>query len=124
MIEHIHPGDFDTWLRQAQTAALARGTTAPPPLILDVRETHELQIAALPPAPDAGYELLHIPMNTVPGRLDTLDPDRPIACLCHHGGRSQRVAEYLKHQGFERVVNISGGIEAWAIQRDPSIPRY
>jgi rhodanese-related sulfurtransferase len=128
MIEHIHPGDFDTWLRQAQAATQAQGADSPGPLVLDVREAHELQIAALRPAADAGFELLHIPMNTVPGALDQLDPDRPsqrqIACLCHHGGRSLRVAEYLRHQGFEHVVNISGGIEAWAAQRDPSIPRY
>lgn len=128
MIEHIHPGDFDTWLRQAQAATQARGVDAPVPLVLDVREAHELQIAALRPDAGAGYALLHIPMNTVPGALDQLDLDRPsqrpIACLCHHGGRSLRVAEYLRHQGFERVVNISGGIEAWAAQRDPSIPRY
>lgn len=128
MIQHIHPGDFDTWLRQAQAATQAQGPDAPGPLVLDVREAHELQLAALRPAADAGYELLHIPMNTVPGALDRLDLDRPsqrqIACLCHHGGRSLRVAEYLRHQGFEHVVNISGGIEAWAAQRDPSIPRY
>jgi len=53
-----------------------------------------------------------------------LDTDRPIACLCHHGSRSQHVANFLKENGFETVVNISGGIHAWSNEVDPSVPQY
>jgi rhodanese-related sulfurtransferase len=113
-IQAFTPGDFDDWLRQSPKA-----------LVLDVREADELRVAALPaPAADAGYELRHIPMNEVPGRLNELDPERPIACLCHHGMRSMRVAQFLAQQGFGQVANITGGIDAWAAQRDPRVPRY
>ncbi|MEK9952758.1 MAG: rhodanese-like domain-containing protein [Curvibacter sp.] len=114
MIDHIHPGDLDTWVRKVQ----AHGR----PLVLDVREPQELQQARLQPAAD--YDLVHIPMGVIPPRLNELDPSRPVACLCHHGGRSARVAEFLRHQGFTHVVNITGGINAWSVQVDPSVPRY
>ena len=63
-------------------------------------------------------------MNTIPARLAELDAGRPVACLCHHGGRSQRVAMFLAQQGFANVANIAGGIDAWSQERDPSVPRY
>jgi rhodanese-related sulfurtransferase len=47
-----------------------------------------------------------------------------VACLCHHGARSQRVAMFLAQQGFGEVANIAGGIDAWSAERDPSVPRY
>jgi rhodanese-related sulfurtransferase len=50
--------------------------------------------------------------------------DRPIACLCHHGARSQRVAMFLAHQGYTDVANVAGGIDAWSRERDPGIPLY
>ena len=89
--------------------------------MLDVREPGELQASSVTPA---GFELVHIPMNEIPGRLGQLDPGRSVACLCHHGTRSQRVAMFLQANGFDRVANIAGGIEAWARERDPSVPRY
>lgn len=114
MIEHIHPGDFKDWIEKAK----AHGR----PLILDVREASELQQASLTAA--AGYDLVHIPMGVIPPRVAELDPARPVACMCHHGGRSMRVAEFLQHQGFKHVANISGGINAWSLQVDPRVPRY
>ena len=47
-----------------------------------------------------------------------------VACLCHHGARSQRVASFLAAQGFTHVANIAGGIDAWSAERDPRVPRY
>jgi rhodanese-related sulfurtransferase len=44
--------------------------------------------------------------------------------LCHHGVRSQQVAMFLARQGFEHVVNIAGGIDAWSIERDASVAQY
>jgi rhodanese-related sulfurtransferase len=63
-------------------------------------------------------------MNEIPARLAELPQDRPIACLCHHGARSQRVALFLAQQGYTDVANIAGGIDAWAREHDPGIPRY
>lgn len=113
MIESIHPGDLNIWLEQAK----AHGR----PLVLDVREPHEVQTASVKAD---GFDLVHIPMGVIPPRLHELDPSRPVACLCHHGGRSMRVAAFLEHQGFAHVANITGGINAWSTQLDPSVPRY
>jgi rhodanese-related sulfurtransferase len=90
------------------------------PVLLDVREGWECQTASVAPA---GLHFVHMPMQTIPARLDELDKARPIACLCHHGGRSMQVAAFLQQQGFE-VINVAGGIHAWATQVDPSIPVY
>lgn len=111
MIDQVRPGELDAWL-QAQTG---------PAVMLDVREPAELRAASVQAQ---GFELLAIPMNDIPARLAQLDPERPVACLCHHGTRSQRVAMYLANNGFDRVANIAGGIEAWSQERDPAVPRY
>jgi rhodanese-related sulfurtransferase len=71
-----------------------------------------------------GYNLLAIPMALVPVRLADLDPDLPIACLCHHGARSMQIARFLVGNGFSKVANIAGGIEAWAIELDTTVARY
>ena len=63
-------------------------------------------------------------MQTIPARLADLKRDQPIAVLCHHGGRSMQVAMFLQQQGFTRLVNVAGGIDAWSRQVDPSVPRY
>lgn len=86
-------------------------------VLLDVREPHELQAAALPDA-------LHIPMRQIPSRLHEIDANAEIAVLCHHGGRSERVAQFLAVQGFPNVHNVAGGIDAYAKRIDSSIPRY
>ena len=115
MIAQVSPTQFAAWRDAASTA----------PVVLDVREPWELQTASV--APD-GFTLLHVPMQSIPARLaelqDSYDADQPIACLCHHGIRSQQVANYLAQHGFTDVVNLQGGIAAWAQQVDASIPRY
>jgi rhodanese-related sulfurtransferase len=111
MIPQVRPSEFDDWL-QSQPQ---------PPLLLDVREPWEVQTAAVVPQ---GFEVVAIPMNQVPARLGELPRDRPIACLCHHGARSQRVATFLEQQGYQDVANITGGIELWSRERDPAVPRY
>lgn len=87
------------------------------PVILDVREPEEVALARFPRA-------IHIPMNDLPSRLAELDPDRETVVVCHHGIRSAQVAIYLSRSGFEHVSNLSGGIDAWADEADPSTPRY
>ena len=111
MIAQVRPSELDDWL-QAQDGA---------PLVLDVREGWELQTASIRPE---GFELLAIPMGEVPARLADLPQDRPLAVLCHHGGRSQRVALFLEQQGYTHVANIAGGIDAWSQERDNGVPRY
>ena len=89
----------------------------PAPLLLDVREEDEVRLCALPGS-------LHIPMNLIPLRHNELPDDVPIIVYCHHGIRSLNVARYLAHVGFKNVANLQGGIDAWARQIDPSLPRY
>jgi rhodanese-related sulfurtransferase len=93
---------------------MERGDT---PLVLDVREPEEVALAPFPQA-------RHIPMGEVPSRLAELDPERETVVVCHHGIRSAQVAGYLARMGFERVLNLTGGIDAWSVSVDPSVPRY
>ncbi len=86
-------------------------------LLLDVREPDELAIASIPWA-------TAIPMGEVKLRLDELPKDKPIAVLCHSGGRSGRVTAFLNENGFPNAVNVAGGIDAWSATVDPSVPTY
>ena len=113
MITQIRPSELSSWLASARTHG--------EPLVLDVREPSELRTASVN-AKD--FTLLTIPMGTVPARLAELDPTQPIACLCHHGSRSMQVASYLQARGFAHVANIAGGIDAWSLELDTSVPRY
>ena len=109
-MQQISPSQLAAWANaQAQR-----------PVLLDVREGWELQTAS---ATASELDLVHMPMQTIPARLAELDRARPIACLCHHGGRSMQVAHFLAGHGYE-VVNVAGGIHAWSAQLDPSIPVY
>lgn len=114
MIDQIRPRELSSWLARHQHAG--------PALVLDVREPAEWRTASIQPA--EGFTLLNMSMASVPPRLSELNPDTPIACLCHHGGRSMQVAQFLRNQGFSRVANIAGGIHAWADEVDTSIPQY
>jgi rhodanese-related sulfurtransferase len=111
MVDQVRPSDLTAWLQaQPRTG-----------LVLDVRGPAEVKFSSIRPA---GFELLVIPMNDIPARLAELDPARPVAVLCHRGSRSDRVAKYLASNGFATVANIAGGIDAWSLERDPSVPRY
>jgi sulfur-carrier protein adenylyltransferase/sulfurtransferase len=84
--------------------------------ILDVREPYEYQIANI------GGRL--IPQNDVPQRLAEIDRDREIVVQCRSGGRSQKIAEFLKQAGYPKVVNLAGGILAWSDEIDPTVRKY
>lgn len=112
----IRPAHLQEWLQQAR--AKTPGST---PIVLDVREPWELQTAAVKPD---GFELIHMPMRSVPARYMDLEKHQPIACLCHHGARSAQVVHFLMQNGFTEVVNIHGGINAWSHERDPGVPAY
>jgi len=88
-----------------------------PPLLLDVREPWEYGICRL-------EEAVLIPMHQVPARLAELDPQRETVVICHHGIRSYQVARYLEQRGFTRIINLQGGIAAWARDVDSAMPSY
>jgi len=104
-LSEIDPGELKRRLSQGER-----------PLILDVREGWEIATASIPGT-------LNIPMGDIPSRLTELDPDREVIVMCHHGVRSAQIAMYLARNGFEQVLNLAGGIDAWS-EVDPSVPRY
>lgn len=88
-----------------------------PPLLVDVRQPNEFQYcriegAMLKPLPQIGQWSAE------------LDPEQEIVLQCHTGVRSAQAVMFLRQRGFKRVVNLRGGIEAWSLQVDPSVPRY
>jgi rhodanese-related sulfurtransferase len=87
--------------------------------LLDCREPQEVATARIAGA-------VHLPMREIPSRLAELESHRaePIVVHCHHGGRSLRVTQYLRQQGFPAVQNLAGGIDAWSLEIDSSVPRY
>lgn len=107
-MEHITAPELAQWLSDSSKN---------PPFLLDVREPWE-------------YETCHIhqaqlmPMSGLPLRLEELDRDVEIVCICHHGGRSMQVAHFLERNGFNRIINLTGGVHAWASQVDTSMPTY
>ena len=125
-MKHLAVTDLAAWL--------ADGTKAPP-VLLDVREPWEYEVAHL-------HDAVLVPMRTIPAALETamaapesaapqgagqpgaFDPARPIVCICHHGARSMQVAAYLERAGVRDVYNLTGGIDAWSRQVDPALPTY
>ena len=120
MIPQLNPASFADWLCSLQPTEQRKLA-----IVLDVREPWELQTASVKPD---GFALLAIPMREIPARMAELQQahgsDHPIACLCHHGVRSQQVAIFLAQSGFTQVVNLQGGIDAWAKQIDRSVATY
>lgn len=92
--------------------------------LLDIREPWEVELA---PLRLDGAHVQHLPLSRLasdPDALQQLDPAQPVVCLCHHGVRSAHVAAFLQRQGFAAVYNLTGGIDAWSQQVDPSVARY
>lgn len=86
-------------------------------LLIDVREPAELEICRIDGARS-------IPLRDIPKDLSELDPEQLIVVHCHHGGRSAQAVAYLRQQGFNRATNLRGGINAWSLEIDSSVPRY
>lgn len=111
MIEQITPQSLKDLLDGNATLDQQR------PLLLDVREPWEHAICRID-----GSELL--PMRQIPAAVAQLDQARPTVLICHHGIRSHQVALFLQLQGFRRVINLRGGVAAWASDVDPEMPTY
>lgn len=107
-MKQISPTDLAHWLADASAAR---------PLLLDVRENWEYALCHI-----AGSE--NRPMNTIPATVDQLDPERPTVVICHHGMRSYQVGVFLERAGFDDIINLSGGVAAWADNVEPGMARY
>lgn len=107
-MRQIRPDELKTWLDDPDR---------PRPLLLDVREPWEFERCHI-----EGAELL--PMAAIPSRVAQLDPAREMVVICHHGVRSFHVARFLEHNGFSDVINLTGGVDAWAREVDPHMAVY
>lgn len=108
-------------VREVSARALAQALEGPEPsrpVILDVRNPDEVRLAAIRGS-------VHIPMHELPARLDEVREmaDRPLVVLCHHGVRSYQAAAFLDSMGIP-AASLRGGIEGWAADVDPRMPRY
>lgn len=110
-MRHFTAAELQAYL---QTVSEEKTTS---PLLLDVREPWE-------------YEHCHlqhsklVPMRQIPEHAPQLDPDQETIVICHHGIRSRQVAQYLESLGFSNLINLTGGVEAWATNIEPGMKRY
>lgn len=105
-MQHISAIDLNQLISSDQTPAL-----------IDVREPWEFSICHI-----TGSTL--IPMRQIPEAMHQLDPDEKTVVICHTGMRSQQVCIFLEHSGFTNVINLTGGVHAWATQVDQSMATY
>ncbi|MCI4330675.1 MAG: sulfurtransferase [Thermoplasmata archaeon] len=103
--------------KSAKQIATELGENAGRYLLLDVREPEERELAYIEPS-------LHIPMAEIADRLGEIPRDRDVVVYCHHGSRSIAVVSYLESEGFERLTNLTGGIDAWSRTVDDRVARY
>lgn len=108
MIAEIAPAELAAWRADAARAA---------PLLVDVREPWEYARCRIEGS-------LSVPLQELPARLAELPPERELVMVCHHGNRSRHAARWLQPQRFPAVHNLRGGVEAWALEVDPTMPRY
>ena len=87
------------------------------PLLIDVREPWEFEICHLPGS-------VNIPMGEIAQHLKTIREARKCVMICHHGVRSLRVIEYLGQQDIQHLINLDGGVDAWAREVDTNMPLY
>lgn len=99
---------------QEVNARIARGDKV---LLVDVREPWEFAVCKLPGAQS-------IPLGALPANLNALLDAEEVICYCHHGMRSLDAAVWLRQQGVESAKSMAGGIERWATEIDPAVPRY
>jgi rhodanese-related sulfurtransferase len=108
VVREIRPRELQTMLGAGE-----------PVYLLDVRQPGEHQFVALPSS-------VLIPLPELPARVAEVQPAAGalIVVYCHHGVRSLHGASILAHFGHARVASLAGGIDAWSLEVDPSLPRY
>lgn len=111
------PGHENATPEISVAALKARLDAEEPLVLLDVREPHEYEIARI----DAAHL---IPLGELASRLDELEHEKQIVVHCHSGVRSAHAVQMLRAAGFPHAVNLAGGIDAWSVEIDPSVPRY
>ena len=104
----IQPTELAAWLADERREK---------PLLLDVREPWEYERARIP-----GARL--VPMREIPARLGEIDAGKDVIAICHHGSRSAQVALFLEKNGYGKVHNLVGGVDAWSRTVDPAVPTY
>ena len=108
---------IDESLEISATALAARLAKGDALVVLDVREPWEFDVASVPNS-------TLVPLSSLPSAINRLDPDVEYVVMCHHGARSDMAANWMRAQGYTRVRNLVGGIEAWSLDVDSSVPRY
>lgn len=108
MIAEVAPAELSAWRQDAKRE---------PPLVIDVREPWEFDYCRIEGSTS-------LPLGMLANAVDELPRARDIVVVCHHGVRSFHAAAWLKHSGFDRVLNLRGGLAAWADQVEPSMKRY
>ncbi len=104
-------------MRELDADELRQHLEANSPFLLDVRQPWEYDVCRL-------ENSTLIPMGQIPARVDELDKDRETVVICHHGIRSRQVARYLEQAGFSNVINLKGGVNAWAKTVDTEMATY
>lgn len=107
-MRQLSAAQLKAWLDDAQRSK---------PVLLDVREPWEFETCRIPGS-------LSIPMRGIPARCHELKREADIVMICHHGARSFQVGMFLEQQGFTSVINLHGGVAAWARDVDPAMPTY
>jgi rhodanese-related sulfurtransferase len=108
LIAPLSPRDLAAWRNDPAREA---------PLVVDVREPWEYDICRIEGS-------LHVPLQTIPSRVEELPRDRDLVLVCHHGNRSRRAAQWLEQNGYARLFNLEGGVEGWATDVEPAMARY
>jgi len=108
LIAQLEPRDLAAWRNDPSREA---------PVLIDVREPWEYSTCHI-----EGSQLM--PLQSVPSRVEEIPTDKDVVLICHHGNRSQRVAQWLEQAGYTRLFNLRGGVEGWASDVEPTMPRY
>ena len=104
-------------VQRLQATELAAYLQNSEPLLIDVREPWEFEICHINGS-------INIPMAQIPQHLQTIREVPECVMICHHGVRSMHVIQYLQQQKFEHLINLEGGVEAWAREVDADMPVY
>jgi len=104
-------------MRRINATQLAAQLEQQSPVLLDVRETWEFEICHIDGS-------INIPMGQIPQQLEQLQTSDEIVVICHHGVRSQQVINFLQQQAVAGLVNLDGGVDAWARTIDLDMPVY